>query len=76
MQSETLSAGAVYREGTPYLPRRKASTVKIQPKLGYRFVKRSFDFIFSFAVIVLFSWLYAIIARVSSDACESGVNSP
>ena len=34
----------------------------IENRYGYRFVKRAFDIAFSAAVIVVFSWLYLIIA--------------
>lgn len=34
----------------------------VDARLGYRFVKRAFDIVFSAAVLVLFCWLYAIIA--------------
>lgn len=34
----------------------------VDARLGYRFIKRAFDIVFSAAVLVLFCWLYAIIA--------------
>ncbi len=34
----------------------------IEDRLAYRFIKRAFDIVFSAAVLVLFCWLFAIIA--------------
>ena len=34
----------------------------IESRLAYRFIKRTFDIVFSLAVLVLFCWLFAIIA--------------
>ena len=34
----------------------------IEGRLAYRFIKRTFDIVFSLAVLVLFCWLFAIIA--------------
>lgn len=35
---------------------------RLNHRLGYRFVKRLFDIVFSLLVLVLFSWLFAIVA--------------
>ena len=35
---------------------------KLDSRIGYRFVKRTFDIAFSLSVIILFSWVYAITA--------------
>ena len=34
----------------------------IEGRLAYRFIKRTFDIVFSLAVLILFCWLFAIIA--------------
>ena len=34
----------------------------IENRLGYRFIKRAFDIVFSLAVLIAFSWLYILIA--------------
>lgn len=39
-----------------------AQLTGIQSRLGYRFAKRTFDIVFSVVVLVLFSWLFLIIA--------------
>ena len=41
-----------------------ASVSRLQRRYGYRFVKRAFDIVFSAAVLVVFCWLYAIIAII------------
>ena len=39
-----------------------ASVSRLQRRYGYRFAKRAFDIVFSAAVLVVFCWLFAIIA--------------
>ena len=34
----------------------------LQERVGYRFVKRAFDIVFSLLILVLFCWLFAVIA--------------
>ena len=39
-----------------------ASVSRLQRRYGYRFAKRAFDIVFSAAVLIVFCWLFAIIA--------------
>ena len=39
-----------------------AAAERLRHRWGYRFVKRLFDIVFSLLVLVLFSWLFAIVA--------------
>lgn len=56
--SEDCVTGVGYQcdEGT------LASVSRLQRRYGYRFAKRAFDIVFSAAVLVVFCWLFAIIA--------------
>ena len=74
-EHKTVRSGAVYdfdkcerrRENTARAAKLKEElgnepAVCIESRVAYRFVKRSFDIVFSAAVLVLFCWLFAIIA--------------
>lgn len=73
--NKTVSNGAVYdfdprefkREGEERIKRLKEEIgnepiVGIEDRVAFRFVKRSFDIVFSAAVLVCFCWLFALIA--------------
>lgn len=73
--NKTVSNGAIYdfdprefkREGEERIKRLKEEIgnepiVGIEDRVAFRFVKRSFDIVFSAAVLVCFSWLFALIA--------------
>ena len=66
VKSETVRSGFVYKlDAAP-----EAEDVEVAAaaerlrtgRLGYRFIKRAFDIVFSAAVLVCLSWLFAIIA--------------
>jgi lipopolysaccharide/colanic/teichoic acid biosynthesis glycosyltransferase len=55
-EDRVTSVGYQSDEGT------LASVSRLQRRYGYRFAKRAFDIVFSAAVLVVFCWLFAIIA--------------
>ena len=65
-EGETVRSGFVYKlDGSAEAedPEVAAAAERLRTgRLGYRFLKRAFDVIFSVAVLVCLSWLFAIIA--------------
>ena len=66
MNVDMTAAGAVPSDGTCAARYEKKFAGKavtgIEDRYAYRFVKRTFDVVFSLLVFVVFSWLFAIIA--------------
>ena len=65
-ESETVRSGFIYKlDAAPETEDAEvaAAAERLRAgRLGYRFIKRAFDIVFSAAVLVCLSWLFAIIA--------------
>ena len=64
LERKTVRSGFVYDiNGGGAQPKATSAPVAgIEDRVAYRFVKRAFDIVFSAAVLVVFCWLFAIIA--------------
>lgn len=56
------ASNAADDEATAIDPEVTAAAQRLRGRWGYRFIKRMFDIVFSLFIMVLFSWLFAVIA--------------